>query len=177
MQRFKVHSHSQAVFPYSQEPTTGSLQYHTFTISRNQSTLSLVDNSTFHCRYGLIFGEMKLFLIGLFICWLYFLIKMVTYCVVVGCTNHMETGGQQAINPHHPLLPLTPPDAPNTPWCPPVQHWGNHNWTSGASGASGVSGGVRGHWEVSRAAGGGGGWLPVDLLFPYDWYSQQLHSK
>ena len=29
MQRFKVHSHSQAVFPYSQESTIGSLQYHT----------------------------------------------------------------------------------------------------------------------------------------------------
>ena len=29
MQRFKVHSHSQAVFPYSQESTTGSFQYHT----------------------------------------------------------------------------------------------------------------------------------------------------
>ena len=28
MQRFKVHSHSQAVFPYSQESTSGSLQYH-----------------------------------------------------------------------------------------------------------------------------------------------------
>ena len=76
-----------------------------------------------HCRYGLIFGEMKLFLIGLFICWLYFLINMVTYCVVVGCTNHMETGGQQAISPHHPLLPLTPPNAPQCPQChlmPPI---------------------------------------------------------
>ena len=29
MQRFKVHSHSQAVFPYSQESTSSSLQYHT----------------------------------------------------------------------------------------------------------------------------------------------------
>ena len=60
--------------------------------------------------------------------------------------------------------PPTPwcPNAPNTPWCPltpPVQHWGNHNWTSGRQcdylntelgalggneGALGVLGGVMG---------------------------------
>ena len=49
MQRFKVHSHSQAVFPYSQESTTGSLQYHTTqpNIGKELPNLSLVEHSTF----------------------------------------------------------------------------------------------------------------------------------
>ena len=54
MQRFKVHSHSQAVISYSQEPTTGSLHWCTIQPHPaqvgNTPHLSLVENPTYHSR-------------------------------------------------------------------------------------------------------------------------------
>ena len=66
MQRFKVHSHSQAVFPYLQEPTTSSLQYHT-PITSVEPYLSLVNNLPIIGRQdNLSIETLHLFIQGLF---------------------------------------------------------------------------------------------------------------